>query len=308
MDGVALIGRLAPVRGSLEPQVPLAPYTWFRVGGPAEVLFQPADEDDLATFLASCPPDVPVTVIGVGSNLIVRDGGVPGVVVRLGGRGFGQVMVDARTVTAGAAVPDAVVARRAAEAGVAGLEFLRGVPGSIGGAVRMNAGCYDAEIKDVLTGAVALDRSGRRHELSRADLGFAYRTSALPPDWIVTRVTLQGTADAPAAIAARMDAITARREASQPIRERTGGSTFKNPDPALSGGRRSWQLIDEAGLRGFTIGGAQMSAKHCNFMINTGSATAADLEALGAHVIDTVRRRTGVGLDWEIRRIGITAG
>ena len=300
-----LLARLPPVRGRLETAVTLAPFTWFRVGGAADVLYQPADEDDLAAFLAGCPADVPVTVIGVGSNLIVRDGGVPGVVIRLTPRGFGAVTAEGTRITAGAAVLDAVVARKAAEAGIAGLEFYRGVPGTIGGALRMNAGCYGTETCDVLVEAVALDRAGRRHVLSRADMGFSYRRSTVPDDWIFISATFEGTADDPAAITARMDEITARREASQPIRDRTGGSTFKNPDPVQSGGRKSWEVIDAAGLRGATIGGAQMSEKHCNFMINTGTATAADLEALGDHVIATVRDTQGVDLHWEIKRIGV---
>jgi UDP-N-acetylmuramate dehydrogenase len=300
-----LLERLPPVRGKLEAGVVLAPFTWFRVGGAADVLFQPADEADLAAFLAACPADVPVQVVGVGSNLIVRDGGVPGVVIRLSPRGFGAVVAEGLRITAGAAALDAMVARKAAEAGISGLEFYRGVPGTIGGALRMNAGCYDAETRDVLVEAVALDRQGGRRVLANADLGFSYRHCTVPADWIFVSATFEGTPDDPAAILDRMEAITARREASQPIRERTGGSTFKNPDPAQSGGRKSWQVIDAAGLRGARIGGAQMSEQHCNFMINTGTATAADLEALGDHVIATVKASQGVDLHWEIRRIGV---
>jgi UDP-N-acetylmuramate dehydrogenase len=302
-----LLERLPPVRGKLEAGVVLAPFTWFRVGGAAEVLFQPADEADLAAFLAACPADVPVQVVGVGSNLIVRDGGVPGVVIRLSPRGFGSVVAEGLRITACAAALDAAVARKAADAGIAGLEFYRGVPGTIGGALRMNAGCYDAETRDILVEAVALDRQGRRHLLSNADMGFSYRHSTVPADWIFVSATFEGRADDPAAILGRMEAITARREASQPIRERTGGSTFKNPDPVQSGGRKSWQVIDAAGLRGARVGGAQMSEKHCNFMINTGTASAADLEALGDHVIATVKAREGVDLHWEIKRIGVSA-
>lgn len=300
-----LFSRLPAVRGTLEENVTLAPFTWFRVGGPAEVLFQPADEDDLAAFLKACPADIPVTVIGVGSNLIVRDGGVPGVVIRLTAKGFGQIVTDGMRITSGAAVPDAMVARAAAKAGIAGLEFYRGVPGAIGGALRMNAGCYDSETKDVLVSCVAYDRAGTRHELSNADMGYTYRHAAVPDDFIFVSATFEGTPDDPAAITERMDAITARREASQPIRDKTGGSTFKNPDPVQSGGRKSWQVIDAAGLRGHTIGGAQMSEKHCNFMINTGTASAADLEALGEHVITTVKATQAVDLHWEIKRIGV---
>jgi UDP-N-acetylmuramate dehydrogenase len=302
---MTLIDRLPPVRGKIEAGVTLAPYTWFRVGGPAEVLFQPADEADLADFLRACPPDVPVLAVGVGSNLIVRDGGVPGVVVRLSPRGFGAIAVEGVRVTAGAACLDSAVAKKAAEAGIAGLEFFRGVPGTIGGALRMNAGCYDAETKDVLVSCLAYDRSGRRHELSNADMGFSYRKAAVPEDLIFVSATFEGAPDDPAAIVARMEAITARREASQPIRDKTGGSTFKNPDPVQSGGRKSWQVIDAAGLRGARVGGAQMSEKHCNFMINTGDATAADLEALGERVIAEVIATQGVDLHWEIKRVGV---
>jgi UDP-N-acetylmuramate dehydrogenase len=302
---MTLLDRLPPVRGKLEASVTLAPFTWFRVGGPAEVLFQPADEADLADFLRLCPADIPILAVGVGSNLIVRDGGVPGVVIRLSPRGFGQISTDGLQVTAGAACLDASVAKKAAEAGIAGLEFYRGVPGTIGGALRMNAGCYESETKDVLVSCVAYDRAGQRHEFSCADMGFTYRHTTAPADLIFVSATFQGTADDPAEILARMDAITQKREQSQPIRDKTGGSTFKNPDPVQSGGRKSWQVIDAAGLRGYQIGGAQMSEKHCNFMINTGTATAKDLEALGEHVIQQVKATQGVDLHWEIKRIGI---
>ncbi|MCZ8283462.1 MAG: UDP-N-acetylmuramate dehydrogenase [Aquidulcibacter sp.] len=302
-----LMDRLPPVRGKLEASVTLAPFTWFRVGGPAEVLFQPADEADLADFLRLCPADIPILAVGVGSNLIVRDGGVPGVVIRLSPRGFGQISTNGLQVTAGAACLDASVAKKAAEAGIAGLEFYRGVPGTIGGALRMNAGCYESETKDVLVSCVAYDRAGQRHEFSCADMGFTYRHTTAPADVIFVSATFQGTADDPAEILARMDAITEKREQSQPIRDKTGGSTFKNPDPLQSGGRKSWQVIDAAGLRGYQIGGAQMSEKHCNFMINTGTATAKDLEALGEHVIQQVKATQGVDLHWEIKRIGIAS-
>jgi UDP-N-acetylmuramate dehydrogenase len=302
-----LMDRLPPVRGKLEASVTLAPFTWFRVGGPAEVLFQPADEADLADFLRLCPADIPILAVGVGSNLIVRDGGVPGVVIRLSPRGFGQISTNGLQVTAGAACLDASVAKKAAEAGIAGLEFYRGVPGTIGGALRMNAGCYESETKDVLVSCVAYDRAGQRHEFSCADMGFTYRHTTAPVDLIFVSATFQGTADDPAEILARMDAITEKREQSQPIRDKTGGSTFKNPDPLQSGGRKSWQVIDAAGLRGYQIGGAQMSEKHCNFMINTGTATAKDLEALGEHVIQQVKATQGIDLHWEIKRIGIAS-
>lgn len=302
-----LMSRLPPVRGKLIPAQPLAPLTWFRVGGPADVLFQPADEADLAAFLATLPADVPVTAIGVGSNLIVRDGGVAGVVVRLGGKAFSFVETDGVRVRAGAAALDSAVARRAADAGIAGLEFYRGVPGTIGGALRMNAGCYGAETKDVLIKAVALDRQGRRVVLSNADMGFTYRHTEAPEDLIFIEATFEGAPDDPAAILARMDEITARREASQPIREKTGGSTFANPDPAQSGGLKSWQLVDAVRGRGLQIGGARMSDLHCNFMLNTGDATAADLEALGEEIRARVNAAHGVSLRWEIKRIGRAA-
>jgi UDP-N-acetylmuramate dehydrogenase len=301
---MTLIDRLPPVRGKLEADIALAPYTWFRVGGPAEVLFQPADEDDLVAFLRNCPADVPVMAIGVGSNLIVRDCGVKGVIIRLSARGFGQIESNGLRITAGAACLDATVAKKAAEAGIAGLEFYRGVPGTIGGALRMNAGCYERETKDVLISCVAYDRQGTRHVLDNAAMGFSYRHAQVPDDFIFVSAQFEGTPDAPAQILERMDAITQKRENSQPIREKTGGSTFKNPDPIQSGGRKSWQVIDAAGLRGFSIGAAQMSEKHCNFMINTGGARAADLEALGEQVIATVKESQGVDLHWEIKRIG----
>jgi UDP-N-acetylmuramate dehydrogenase len=301
---MSILDRLPPVRGKIEAGVALAPYTWFRVGGPAEALFQPADEDDLADFLKACPPDIPVMAVGVGSNLIVRDGGISGVVIRLTPRGFGQISTDGKRITAGAACLDALVAKKAAEAGIAGLEFYRGVPGTIGGALRMNAGCYDSETKDVLVECVAYNRAGDRLVLSNADMGFTYRHTVAADDLIFVSATFEGTKGDSTEILARMDAINARREASQPIRDKTGGSTFKNPDQIQSGGRKSWQVIDDAGLRGHTIGGAQMSEKHCNFMINIGDATAADLEALGDHVIATVKATQGVDLQWEIKRVG----
>lgn len=304
---MSLFDRLPPVRGKIEERVILAPFTWFRVGGPAEVLFQPADEDDLAAFLKACPEDIPVMAVGVGSNLIVRDGGVAGVVIRLPPRGFGHVTIEGLHVIAGAACLDGVVAKKAAEAGIAGLEFYRGVPGTIGGALRMNAGCYDSETKDVLVECVAYNRAGERLVLSNADMGFTYRHTIVADDLIFVSARFEGSKGDPTQILARMDAITERREASQPIRDKTGGSTFKNPDQTQSGGRKSWQVIDDAGLRGHTIGGAQMSEKHCNFMINIGGATASDLEALGDHVVTTVKATQGVDLHWEIKRVGTLA-
>jgi UDP-N-acetylmuramate dehydrogenase len=295
---------LPPVRGRLERDAPLAPFTWFRVGGPAELLFIPEDEDDLAAFLGALDPAVPVLPIGVGSNLLVRDGGVEGVAVRLG-RGFSKVEARGEgRIFAGAGVPDAVLAREAAKAGIAGLEFYRGVPGSIGGACVMNAGCYGSETKDVLVEAYAVARSGERVSFSNDGMGFSYRKSAAAAegDVIFTGALFEGTADEPAAITARMDEITARREASQPIREKTGGSTFKNPP-----GDSSWRLVDAAGWRAKLYGGAMFSDKHANFLINTGEATAADLEGLGEAVRADVRSKFGVDLQWEIKRVGNTA-
>ena len=290
---------LPEVRGRLLRDEPLAPFTWFRVGGAADVLFLPADAEDLAALLKALPTEVPVTVLGVGSNVIVRDGGVDGVVVRLAGRAFGQIAVEGLRVTAGAAALDAAVARAAAKAGVAGLEFYAGIPGSVGGALTMNAGCYGSETKDVLVSAWGIDRTGARREFVLADFGYTYRHSQAPADIIWIEATYEGRADAPEAIQARMDEITARREQSQPIREKTGGSTFKNPE-----GHSSWKLVDAAGWRGKPFGGAMFSPLHANFMINTGEATAADLEALGEAVRADVKASTGIDLHWEIKRIG----
>ncbi len=294
--------RLPSVRGKVLIDEPLAPFTWFRVGGPADVLFLPQDEEDLSEFLKGLDPSVPVTILGVGSNTLVRDGGVEGVVIRLAGRAFGQVEArGANTIFAGAASLDANLARDAGKAGIAGLEFYRGVPGSIGGALTMNAGCYGAETKDVLVEAYAVTRAGEKVTLSNGQMGFSYRKSAkaLEGGLIFTGALFVGTADDPAAIAVRMDEITARREQTQPIREKTGGSTFKNPP-----GQSSWKLVDEAGWRGKLFGGAMFSPLHANFMINTGAATAADLEGLGEAVRADVLAKTGIQLEWEIRRIG----
>jgi UDP-N-acetylmuramate dehydrogenase len=296
---VSLIDRLPPVRGRYTPDAPLAPITWFRVGGAAEVLYRPADEADLAAFLAERPADVPVTVIGVGSNIIVRDGGVPGVVVRLG-RAFARVDVTDDVVTAGAGALDLAVALTARDAGRGGLEFLSGIPGTIGGAVRMNAGAYGREIKDVAIDARALDAAGGSRVLDGATLGFEYRQSALPADWIVVSVRLGAVADDALAIQARIAAIRDERQATQPVKARTGGSTFANPP-----GGKAWQLIDAAGCRGLVRGDAQVSEKHCNFLINRGNATAADVEGLGEEVRRRVFETTGVRLEWEIRRLGI---
>ena len=293
--------RLPMARGRLLLAEPLGPFTWFRVGGPADVLFLPADEADLATFLAALDPGVPVTVLGVGSNTLVRDGGVDGVVVRLG-KPFATVEPRGGSrIYAGAAALDANLAREAAKAGIAGLEFYRGVPGSVGGALVMNAGCYGAETKDVLVEAYALTRDGRRLTLSNAELAYSYRKSAraAAEPLMFLGGLFEGRPDDPAAITARMDEITARREETQPIREKTGGSTFKNPP-----GHSSWKLVDEAGWRGRPFGGAMFSPLHANFLINTGEATAADLEGLGEAVRADVRARLGVDLEWEIKRIG----
>ena len=295
------------VRGRIDFDAPLAPLTWFRVGGPADALFRPADARDLKEFLAGLPDDVPVTVIGVGSNLLVRDGGVPGVVIRLG-KAFGQISVDGSRLHVGAGATDVSVAAAARDAGIAGLEFLRGIPGTIGGALRMNGGAYGREIANVLVEAEAVDRAGRLHRLSLEDMGFSYRRSRLPADWILTGATLAGSPDTPEAIARRMAEINEAREGSQPLRTRTGGSTFKNPTSDVADGRRAWELIDAAGCRGLSVGGAQVSEKHCNFLINTGTATARDLEDLGEEVRRRVRELTGVTLEWEIRIIGEKAG
>lgn len=292
---------LPKTRGKLLLNEALAPLTWLRVGGPADVLFLPEDEDDLAAFLKALDPAVPVMAIGVGSNLLVRDGGVEGVVIRLG-RGFGGVEARSESqIYAGAAVLDANLAKAAAQAGIAGLEFFRGVPGAIGGACMMNAGCYGAETKDVLVEAYAINRAGERVTLSNAAMGFSYRRSAAAASGglIFTGALFQGTPDVPEAVLERMEAITARREASQPIREKTGGSTFKNPE-----GFSAWKLVDEAGWRGKPFGGAQFSDLHANFLINANKASAADLEGLGEAVRADVLSKLGVSLEWEIKRIG----
>ncbi len=294
---------LPTVRGKLLLNEPLGPYTWFRVGGAADALFIPADAEDLADFLKALPESVPVTIIGVGSNLIVRDGGVEGVVIRLAGRAFAAITTEGDTVTAGAGALDSMVAKASAKAGIAGLEFYAGIPGTIGGALTMNAGCYGAETRDVLVSAWGLTRQGERIELTLADFGYTYRHSNAPAGAIWMEATYRGTPDAPEAVAARINEITSRRETTQPIREKTGGSTFKNPE-----GHSSWKLVDEAGWRGKlhaeTGGGAKFSELHSNFMINPGEATAADIEGLGEAVRADVLAKTGVQLDWEIKRIG----
>jgi UDP-N-acetylmuramate dehydrogenase len=291
---------LPAVRGKLLRDEPLGPFTWLRVGGPAEVLFLPADAEDLGDFLRVLPGEVPVTVLGVGSNVIIRDGGVAGVVIRLGGRGFSKIeVVEDYQVVVGVGALDAQVARAAAKAGVAGLEFYAGIPGSVGGALMMNAGCYGSETKDILVAAWGVDRTGEPRTWDLEDFGYRYRHSQVPDGMIFTDAVFQGRPDDPAAIQARMDEITARREQTQPIREKTGGSTFKNPP-----GTSSWKLVDEAGWRGKPYGGAMFSPLHANFLINTGEATAADLEGLGEAVRADVKAKTGVELEWEIKRIG----
>ncbi len=296
---------LPKLRGRITRDAPLGPKSWFRVGGAAELLARPADAEDLASFLAGLPPELPTLVIGSASNLIIRDGGVPGVVIRLGG-GFGSVSVEPDGIVAGAACLDAAIAEHAAAAGLRGLEFLAGIPGSIGGAVAMNAGAYGADIAAVLDWADIVTRSGELVRLPAHYLGLCYRHSALPPGGVVVRARLRAEPGDPAAIAARIAGVRAAREASQPIRARTGGSTFRNPD-ADESGQRAWELIDQAGCRGLCLGGAQVSEKHCNFLINTASATASDLEALGEAVRERVLASSGVAMRWEIKRIGVPA-
>lgn len=294
----ALLDRLPEVRGSYTSGAPLKDLTWFRVGGPAEVLFRPADLDDLTGFLSSRPADVPVTVIGAGANLLVRDGGVRGVVVRLG-RGFGKIADDPRGLRAGAGCSNVSVALRARDRALAGYEFLRGIPGSIGGALRMNAGAYGQEMKDVVLSARSVDGDGRLHEFQAGELGYGYRHCGLGSDHVFVDAIMRAEPGDRDAIARRMDEISRERQTTQPVKSATGGSTFANPD-----GAKAWELIDRAGCRGLRIGGAQVSEQHTNFMINLGDATAADLETLGETVRDRVREKFGIELRWEIRRIG----
>jgi UDP-N-acetylmuramate dehydrogenase len=303
IDGEALLKQLPAVRGRLEANAPLADLTWFRVGGPAEVLFTPADEADLAAFLKGTPKSVPVYPIGVGSNMLIRDGGVKGVVIRLG-RGFGDVSVEeGHRVRVGTAVPDVRAARFAADNGIDGLTFLRGIPGTIGGALRMNGGAYGGETKDVLIEARAVDREGNIKVLSNADMKYSYRHCGAPEDLVFTQALLKGRPGVTADILKAMDEITSKRELTQPIKSRTGGSTFKNPP-----GNKSWQLIDKAGMRGFAVGPAKVSDLHCNFLINEGGATAAQIEELGETVRKRVKESSGIDLDWEIKRIGLASG
>jgi UDP-N-acetylmuramate dehydrogenase len=293
-----LLGALPPVRGRYRADVPLGPRTWLRVGGPAAVVFQPADAADLAIFLKGKPAEIGVTPIGVASNLLVRDGGIEGVVLRFAGS-LAEVDVDDERLRVGAGATDRMIAIQAMKAGLSGLEFLIGIPGTLGGAVRMNAGAFGGETAEVLERVVALDPAGRRHEFAAAELGFGYRHSSLPADWIVIGAVLRAAAGEPRAIEARMRAIKAERDASQPLHVATGGSTFKNPP-----GHKAWQLIDAAGCRGLRHGRAMVSDKHCNFLINTGGATAAELEELGERVRARVREHSGVALEWEIHRVG----
>ena len=295
-----LAATMPELRGRLLADQSMAGITWFRVGGPAEFLYSPADESDLSYFLEHLPHDVPVTVVGLGSNLLVRDGGVGGVVIRLG-RGFNEVYVEGKNVRAGAAVPDVKVARAAADAGLAGLSFYRGVPGAVGGALTMNAGAYDRETKDVLIEARAVDRSGKLYLLKSADMGFSYRHSDVPNDFIFTQALFSGTPGDAKKIIDEMERITEAREATQPVKSRTGGSTFKNPP-----GKKAWQLIDAAGCRGLVVGDAQVSELHCNFLINRGNATAFDIEMLGEVVRQRVKVHSGIELEWEIVRIGMS--
>ena len=288
------------LRGRLLPNQSLAGLTWFRVGGSAQLLFMPEDDSDLAYFLERLPSDVPVTVIGLGSNVIIRDRGVSGVVVRLG-RGFGEIAIESdNRIRAGAAVPDVRIARAAQEAGISGLAFLRGIPGAIGGALRMNGGAYGGETKDVLVEARGVDRAGTLRVYSNSDLHYSYRHCGVAEDVIFTEALFQGAPGDSNAIAAEMNKITESREATQPVKTRTGGSTFKNPP-----GQKAWQLIDGAGCRGLRIGGAQVSELHCNFLINLGDARASDIETLGETVRKRVKDHSGVELEWEIRRIGL---
>ena len=298
---MSLIDQLPKVRGRLRADVELAALTWFRVGGRAEVLFKPADQEDLASFLKNCPANIPVYPMGVASNLIVRDGGIRGVVVRLG-KEFATVTHHENQMTAGAAALDTTVAQTAAQHGIAGLEFLSGIPGTIGGALKMNAGAYGSEIKDILISATALDRQGNMHTVGVDDLNLTYRHCGAPDDWIFTQAVMRAEPGNPDEIAARMADIKSKREATQPVRSRTGGSTFANPE-----GEKAWALIDAAGCRGLQMGGAQVSELHCNFLLNNGAATAADLENLGEEVRRRVMAYSGVDLRWEIQRVGIKA-
>lgn len=302
MNAAALMPDLPPVRGKLTAHAPLAPLVWFKAGGAADWLFEPQDADDLADFLAALDPAVPVMALGLGSNLIVRDGGVPGVVVRLG-KAFARVeRLDATSLRCGGGASGILVSSTARDAGIGGLEFLRSIPGTVGGFVRMNGGAYGREVKDVLVEADIVLRTGERVTLPLDALGYTYRHSELPEGAVVIAATFRGHPEAPETVQAEMDRISAAREASQPLRSKTGGSTFKNPP-----GEKAWALVDRAGCRGLTLGGAQVSEKHTNFLINTGAATSADIEALGEEVRRRVKAESGVTLEWEIQRVGRAA-
>ena len=302
--GTELLARLgdavAGIRGRLTPDAPMDAITWFRAGGPADLMFQPADEDDLAAFLKVLPEDVPVLVVGVGSNLLVREGGIRGVVIRLSAKGFGSVeYLGGNRLRAGAAVPDKRLAAAALEAGLGGFHFYHGIPGSIGGALRMNAGANGVETRERVVSVRAVDRKGKIHLFTNAEMGYAYRHSSVSKDLIFVSAEFEGYPEDPEKIRAEMDAVQNHRETVQPIREKTGGSTFKNPE-----GTSAWKEVDKAGARGLTIGGAQMSQMHCNFMINTGTATGYDLELLGETVRAKVLANSGIRLEWEIKRVG----
>lgn len=300
-EGIML--RLPPARGKIVPNAPLADQTWFNVGGPAEALFRPVDADDLAHFLAHCPQDIPITVLGLASNVLIRDGGIPGVVVKLGPN-FANIKISAATITAGAGSVDMNVARSALSSGITGFEFLSGIPGTIGGGLRLNAGAYGSEMKDVVTSVVALDRAGNRHIIYNDQMDFGYRRCGVPKDWIFVEATMDGEPGDTAEIRRTMDEIQKSRINSQPIRDKTCGSTFVNPEEN-GDGKKVWQLIDAAGCRGLKIGGAKVSEKHCNFIVNTGNAIAADIETLGEEVRRRVRDKTGIELRWEIQRLGV---
>lgn len=288
----------AKLRGKIECDAPLAKYTWFRTGGNADMLFAPQDEQDLRDFLKILSPDIPVMALGIGSNMLIRDGGVEGVVIRLG-KNFSNIKIDENMLSAGSGAPDITVSRAAMEAGIAGFEFLRGVPGTIGGALKMNAGAYGGEVKDIFKSATAVDRSGNIHVLKYEDMGFSYRHTNVPDDYIFVNATFEGKMGERQEIETRMGEIANAREISQPLRTRTGGSTFKNPI-----GQSAWRLVDGAGCRGLKIGGARVSEKHCNFLINEGDASAKDIEDLGEEVRRRVMINSGVKLEWEIKRIG----
>lgn len=305
IDGNALIDRLgsrfAGLRGRLTPNAGMNQLTWFRAGGPAEVLFQPADEEDLAEFMRAVPAEIPVMVAGIGSNLLVRDGGIRGFVVRLSARGFGEVeALSERRIRAGASAPDKKLAAVALEAGIGGFHFYHGIPGAVGGALRMNAGANGVETRERVVEVRAIDRQGKLHVLSNGDMGYAYRHSSASPDLIFTSALMEGDPAEREEIRAAMDAVQMHRETVQPIREKTGGSTFKNPE-----GTSAWKEIDRAGCRGLTVGGAQMSPMHCNFMINAGTASGHDLETLGETVRARVLEKSGIRLHWEIKRLGL---